>query len=314
MYRIGIDLGGINIAAGLVTEDGRLVAKKSVPTVQPGDTAESITERMCGLVLDILSENNVGEDNVRSIGIGCPGAVDAENGIIVLTPNLPYKNFDVRKVFGKKMNIPVYLENDANCAVLGEVVSGAAKNYKTAIAVTLGTGVGGGIIIDGKIYNGFNCAAGELGHMITHRNGRQCNCGRKGCFEAYASATALIKDTKEAALKNPDSMLNELCAGDIDKINGKTAFDGKRAGDKVATQVVENYIEELGEGIINYINIFQPEIILIGGGISNEGEYLLEPLREYVFRYSYGSNMLPRTKIERAALKNDAGIIGAAML
>jgi glucokinase len=288
--------------------------KRSVPTVQPGDTAESITERMADLVLDIIREQGITEKDVISIGIGCPGAVDAESGIIVLTPNLPYENFNVRKIFAEKTNLPVYLDNDANCAVLGEVVSGAAKNYKTAIAVTLGTGVGGGIIIDGKIYNGFNCAAGELGHMITHRNGRQCNCGRKGCFEAYASATALIKDTKEAALKNPDSLLNRLCDGDVEKINGKTSFDGKRAGDKVATEVVDNYIEELGEGIINYINIFQPEIILIGGGISNEGEYLLEPLREYVFKYSYGSNMLPRTKIERAALKNDAGIIGAAML
>ena len=280
MYRIGIDLGGINIAAGLVTEDGKLVMKKSVPTVQPGDTAESITERMADLVLEIIRDKGLTEEDVISVGIGCPGAVDSEKGIIVLTPNLPYKNFNVREIFAKKMKLPVYLDNDANCAVLGEVVSGAAKNYKTAIAVTLGTGVGGGIIIDGKIYNGFNCAAGELGHMITHRNGRQCNCGRKGCFEAYASATALIKDTKEAALKNPDSLLNRLCDGDLEKINGKTSFDGKRAGDKVATEVVENYIEELGEGIINYINIFQPEIILIGGGISNEGEYLLETLRE----------------------------------
>lgn len=314
MYRIGIDLGGINIAAGLVREDGQLIKKKSIPTVNPGDDAMTITARMADLALDIIAESGIEESEALSIGIGCPGAVDAENGIIVLTPNLPFKNFNVREVFAKKTAIPVFIENDANCAALGEVVAGAAKDCKSAIAVTLGTGVGGGIIIDGKIYSGFNCAGGELGHMITHRNGRQCNCGRKGCFETYASATALINDTKEAARNNPGSALNRLCEGDLEKINGKTSFDGMREGDKVASDVVKNYIEELGEGIINLINIFQPEILLIGGGISNEGETLLAPLREYVFKYSYGSELLSRTKIERAALKNDAGIIGAAML
>lgn len=314
MYRIGIDLGGINIAAGLVNEDGTLLTKKSVPTEAASSTAEEITQKMIALTLALAEENDLTEKDIQSVGIGCPGAVDAKEGIIILTPNLPFRNYNVRQAFAAKTEIPVYIDNDANCAALGEVAAGAAKDYKTAIAITLGTGVGGGIIIDGKIYGGFNFAGGELGHMITHRNGRPCGCGRKGCLEAYASATALINDTREAAKAHPESRLNELCEGDLSKINGKTAFDGKRLGDPVATAVVDNYIEELGEGIINYINIFQPEIILLGGGISNERENLLAPLREYVFRYSYGSDLLPRTKIERAALGNDAGIIGAAML
>ena len=314
MYRIGIDLGGINIAAGLVNEEGALLAKKSVPTEAESGSAESITQKMIALTLALIEENNLTEKDIHSVGIGCPGAVDAKEGAIILTPNLPFRNYNVREAFAAKTQIPVYLDNDANCAALGEVAAGAAKEYNTAIAITLGTGVGGGIIIDGKIYNGFNFAGGELGNMITHRNGRQCGCGRKGCLEAYASATALINDTREAAKAHPESKINELCGGDLSKVNGKTAFDGKRLGDPVATAVVDNYIEELGEGIINYINIFQPEIILLGGGISNERENLLAPLREYVFRYSYGSDLLPRTKIERAALGNDAGIIGAAML
>ncbi len=314
MYRIGIDLGGINIAAGLVNDKGELLAKKSIPTALKYDSAEEITDKMINLALELISENNLTESDIDSIGIGCPGAVDAKEGIIILTPNLPYKNFNVREFFAKKIAAPVYIENDANCAALGEVIAGAAKNCKTALTVTLGTGVGGGIIIDGKIYSGFNSAGGELGHMITHKNGRACNCGRRGCFEAYASATALINDTKDAAIKTPGSLLNKLCGYNIEKINGKTAFDGMREGDAISCAVVENYIEELGEGIINFINIFQPEIILLGGGISNEGETLLAPLREYVYKYSYGSDLLPRTRIERAALKNDAGIIGAAML
>lgn len=314
MYRIGIDLGGINIAAGLVKEDGTLLARKSVRTGTQDATADEITQKMIELALALIGENGLTEKEIRSVGIGCPGAVDAKEGILILTPNLPFRNYNIRTAFAAKTPIPVYIENDANCAALGEAVAGAARDCRSALTVTLGTGVGGGIIVDGKIYSGFNSAGGELGHMVTHRNGRPCGCGRRGCLEAYASATALIRDTCEAMAAHPESKLSELCEGDPAKITGKTAFDGKRLGDPVATAVVDQYIEELGEGIINYINIFQPEILLIGGGISNERENLLAPLREYVFRYSYGRDLLPRTRIERAALGNDAGIIGAAML
>lgn len=313
MYRIGIDLGGTNIAAGLVTEDGTLVKKISVPT-NSNENAKAITEKMAKVSLELIAARGIEENDVSSIGIGFPGAVDAEKGICVLTPNLPFENTDVRSIFRNLTKIPVRLNNDANCAALGEVIAGAAKKSGIAIAVTLGTGVGGGIVINGEIFCGFNFAGGELGHMVTHKNGRKCNCGRKGCFETYASATALINDTKEAAKANPDSAIWDICGGDIDKINGKTVFDAMQAGDAAAKNVFENYIDELALGIINYINIFQPEVIILGGGIANQKENLLKPLREKVFKESYGAEFLPRTRIECAVLGNDAGIIGAAML
>ena len=314
MYRIGIDLGGINIAVGITDDEGKLLTKKSIKTREPGDNAEIITVKMAKFVLEIIKDFGITEDDVRSIGIGCPGAVNIDTGEIIYTPNLPYRSYNVREIFARYTKLPVYLGNDANCAALGEATAGGAKGRKSCVAVTLGTGVGGGVIIDGKIYSGFNCAAGELGHIVMHRGGRQCGCGRKGCLEAYASATALINDTKAAAEADHDSLIYKNCGGDLSKISGRSAFDAAQAGDDTAKKVVANYIEELGEGVIDFINIFQPEAILIGGGISNQGDTLLNPLRDYVFKYSYGANLLPRTEILKAELGNDAGIVGAAML
>lgn len=314
MYRIGIDLGGINIAAGLVTEDGQFVVKDSVPTREPGDNAEIIAGKMAKLALSLIEKAGVKEEEIIVIGIGVPGAIDRETCEIIRTANLPFSHYNIGDTFKKYTKIPVRLDNDANCAALGEAFSGAAKGVKHSLTVTLGTGVGGGIIIDNKIYSGFNFAGGELGHMVTHIGGRQCGCGRKGCFEAYASATAIIKDTKEAYAKHPESKIGDFCDHDPEKINGKTVFDARDAGDVVAQGVIDNYIAELGEGIANYINIFQPEIVLISGGISNQKEKLLEPLRKYVYDRTFGYGLIPHTKIERAVLGNDAGIIGAAML
>ncbi|MBO4362932.1 MAG: ROK family protein [Clostridia bacterium] len=314
MYRIGIDLGGINIACGLVTEDGKLIAKKSVPTRAKNDTPDGIAKSMVDVSLDVIAENGLKEEDVALIGIGIPGAVDRDRGFIIRTANVPLDGYDLAGFFARYTKIPIRLDNDANCAALGEAIAGAAKGVKTALTVTLGTGVGGGIIIDGRIYSGFNFAGGEMGHMVTHKGGRKCGCGRRGCFETYASATAIIHDTREAFKKHPESAIGKLCGGDPSKITGRTAFDARDLGDETGKAVVDNYIRELGEGIVNYINIFQPEVLLLGGGIANQGEKLLEPLREYVFTYSYGANLLPRTKIMCATLGNDAGIIGAAML
>ena len=313
MYRLGIDLGGTNISAGLVGDGGKLLYKSSVPT-EMDISDQQITEYMAKFCLRILKKCDVSEKDVESIGIGCPGVCDDKNGILLYTVNLPFRNTNIAEIFSKFIKVPVHLANDANCAALGEVVAGGAKGYKSSITITLGTGVGGGIIIDGKIYTGFNHAAGEMGHIVIDTEGEQCSCGRKGCLEAYASASALIRESKRAVQKHPESLINELCEHDLNKINAKTPFDAKRGGDPIGTEIVDKYIRDLGEGIINYINIFQPEIILLGGGVSKEGEYLLEPLREYVFQYSYGHELLPRTKIECAVLGNDAGIIGAAML
>lgn len=313
MYRIGIDLGGTNIAYGLVDENGKLIRKETFSTEREC-SAEELTLFMANKALEFIDRCGVDRKQVESIGIGCPGACDDVKGILILTVNLPFRYTNIRKLFATVTDIPVHLGNDANCAALGEALFGAGKGADTCLTVTLGTGVGGGIIIGGKIYTGFNGVAGEMGHMVIKKGGEKCGCGRKGCLEAYASATALIRETKKALASHPESKIAEICGGDPDRINGKTAFDAMRAGDKVGTKIVKNYIRALGEGLVNYINIFQPEIILVGGGISKEGETLLKPLRRFVFRYSYGPQMIPRPRIERATLGNDAGIIGAAML
>lgn len=313
MYRIGIDIGGTNLAYGLVTTDGQLVKKVSFPVDNSSDDI-TLTKTIAETTLKFINDCGLNENDIISIGMGVPGVCDNKKGIIEYTVNMPFRKTNVSKIFSEYMKIPVHMSNDANCAALGEVICGSAKGYNTSLTITLGTGVGGGIIIDGKIYTGSNGAAGELGHMVIRTKGEKCSCGRRGCIEAYSSATAIIRETKKAAVKHPDSLINQLVDGDLSKINGKTAFDAKRAGDKYATKVVNDYIKYLGEAIINYINIFQPNIILIGGGISKEGDYLLKPLRRYVNRYAYGCKFLNRTKIECAALGNDAGIIGAAML
>lgn len=314
MYRIGIDLGGINIAAGLVTEEGKIIAAKSVPTREPGDCDVIIAEKMAKLSLDLIKENSLNEDDIALIGMGIPGAVDNVKGIIAGTANVPFKNFNMREFFAKYTKIPIALGNDANCAALGEAVAGAAKGKSEVIVVTLGTGVGGGIITGGKMYVGFNGVAGELGHIVTHRGGRKCGCGRCGCFEQYASASAIIRDAREALADNPDSLLGTLAGGDPMKISGKIVFEADAKGDVTAKNVVDNYIEELGDGIANFVNIFQPEIVLIGGGICNAGERLLAPLRDYVYNHCFGKGLVKLPEIERAMLGNDAGIIGAAMM
>ncbi len=313
MYRVGVDIGGTNIAFGITEENGTLLFQDSFPA-NPQQTDEEIVISIVCFILKWIKEKGLEEGDIRSVGIGCPGACDRKKGILHYTVNLPFHETDFRSIFARFTSIPVYLANDADCAALGEMVAGGAKGYKTSLTITLGTGVGGGIIIDGNIYSGFNDAGGELGHMVIQRGGERCGCGRNGCLEAYASATALIRETKRAAAAHPESCIHTLCSGDPNRINAKTAFDAKRQGDPVGAKLVSDYIEALGEGLINYINIFQPEIILIGGGISKEGEYLLAPLREYVYRYTYGNDFLPLTKIERAILGNNAGIIGAAML
>ncbi len=314
MYRIGIDLGGTNIAIGIVTDEGKLVKKKSVPTLAKERTGEEIVEVMAKESLALIKEEGLSESDIRSIGIGSPGVTDPANGVLVHTVNLPFVHTPFRKTFEKFTKIPMYLNNDANCAALGEIKAGGAAGYKNCVMITLGTGVGGGIIVNGKIVTGFNGAAGEVGHMVIHGGGELCNCGRRGCYERYASATALIKFTREAAMDRPESIINQLCDGDLDKISAKTPFEAKRLGDPAAMEIVHNYICDLGDGILNFMSIFQPEVILVGGGVSYEGDYLFTPLREYIKKNAFAAEYIPQPQILPATLGNDAGIIGAAML
>ncbi len=312
MYNIGIDLGGTNIKVGLVDENYNIVAKATAPTNLPRP-AEEIVKSMVDTMWKALNEAKVTIGEVNSIGIGTPGVANRNSGTVLYSCNLGFKNTDLRALFGKFLNKPLYVENDANAAAFGEVLAGAGKGYKNVVVVTLGTGVGGGIIIEGKIYTGFNFCGAELGHTVIEYNGRQCACGRKGCFEAYSSATGLVRMTAQASEFNPDSILTHMIRQD-GKVSARTAYNAMKQGDPVGKAVTEQYIKYLSCGIANAINIFQPDILCIGGGVCNEGDTLLVPLRAAVAEQIYSKNSAKNTEIVICSLGNDAGIIGAAML
>jgi len=311
MY-IGVDMGGTKIAAGIVDPQGNILAKDSIPTLRERGYKEVIKD-MAELILRLIKTYNFDVKDFEYIGVGIPGSINKKEGILIYANNFDYNNAPIATELQKYINLPVYLENDANCAALGEYVAGAAIGTKNSVTITLGTGIGGGIVLGGKIYSGFNDAAGELGHTVIASGGEKCTCGREGCWEAYASATALIAQTKKAVLENPDSIINRLVDKDLEKIDAKTAFDAERLGDRTGAQVVEQYIKYLAEGLTNIINIFTPEILAIGGGVSKEGENLLGRVREMVEKNIYFKGE-PKTRIVQAKMGNDAGIVGAAMI
>ncbi len=307
--KIGIDLGGTNIAGGLVSDDGRLIFKTSIPTVR--DKGEMGLMEEILKVINILLENEAA-NNVTSIGIGVPGHVDEKTGLVVICNNIPFENTRLADFITERTSIPCYLGNDANAAALGEVLAGCAKDYDNAVMITLGTGVGSGLIFNKKIFSGCNGSAGELGHISLFPDGIECNCGRRGCLELYASATALKNQTREAMKNNPESLLWKF-AKTLDDVTGKTAFDAFRVGDEVGTKVVSDYIRYLSIGVLDIINLLFPDAIIFGGGISKEGENLLSPLRKIIEKECYSTyGRQPALLI--AELGNDAGIIGAAFL
>ena len=309
MY-IGIDLGGTNIAAGLVNENCEIIAKKSIPTKAERPVAEIIAD-MAKLARELADEAGC---DVEWVGIGAPGTIDAKNGVIVYANNIGFLDTPVAEIFRTHYDVPVYLGNDANCAALGEAYAGAAKGCEHAIMITLGTGLGGGIIIDRKIYAGFNGAGGELGHVVIVKDGEPCSCGRKGCWEAYCSATALIRMTKEAMEADTEkkSILWEITGG-IENVSGKTAYQAAAKGDAIAKSVTDAYEGYLANGIATMINIFQPEVLCIGGGVSHEGDNMLNPVKALVAKEVY-TRSGKQTEIKIATLGNNAGIVGAAML
>lgn len=313
MYRIGVDLGGTNIAAGLVDENYKIVCKKSVPT--GADRApELIVADMAALCRSVCDEAKVSLSNVASVGIATPGIANHDTGVVEYANNLPFIRFPIGPMLSEKLEgKPVYIENDANAAALGEAVAGAAKGTKSSVMITLGTGVGGGIIIDNKVYSGFNYAGAELGHIVIEHEGRQCSCGRKGCWEAYSSATALIKMTVEK-LDECKARRRKTIMADAPRISGRTAFDAMRAGDEAGKEVVGMYLSYLGTGLVNIVNIFQPQVISIGGGVSGEGQWLVDALVTKIRAEEYGHGVVPGTKVRIAELGNDAGIVGAAVL
>ncbi len=317
-YQIGIDLGGTNIAAGVVDRDFRIVGKASIPTEAGNQDAmaspEVIADRMAQATRAALEKSGVSIDQVETVGVGSPGSIDPVKGIVKYANNLNFFQTPLRKLLEDRLHKPVYMENDANAAAYGEAMAGASKGYHSSVMVTLGTGVGGGVIVDDKLVTGCSYCGAELGHTGMVYGGELCTCGRRGCIEAYCSATALIRQTKRKMKEFPESEMWKICGGDLEKVNGKTAFDGMRAGDQPAREVVRQFINYLGYAVTNYVNLLQPEILLIGGGICKEGETLLAPLREIVNRESYCKNPEENTRIAAATLGNDAGIIGAASL
>ena len=313
-YYAGIDLGGTNIAVGIVNDSFEIIGKASVKTNAPRP-AEEIADDMAKATVMACEKAGISVSDLNWVGVGTPGAANRETGEVIFSNNLKFYNVPLRDLVSSRLEgKPVYVENDANAAAYGEAVAGAAKGVKDAIMITRGSGVGGGIIIDGKIYAGSNCYGAEIGHTVISYGGRQCSCGRKGCFESYASATGLINMTKEEMERNKASKMWELAGGSLDNVGGKTSFDAMRAGDESGAKVVDEYISYLACGITNLINIFQPEVLIIGGGICNEKGYLLDPLYEKVFSEEYSKDEATKTRICTAELGNDAGIIGAAFL
>ncbi len=311
-YYVGIDLGGTNIVAGVVDEKYNIIAKASTKTNCPRPDKE-IADDMAKMALKAVDNAGLAIDQIEWIGIGTPGIANSSTGIIEFAGNLGFNNTPMVKYIRETIDKPVFIENDANAAAYGEYVAGSAKGAKNAVCITLGTGVGAGIVIDGKIYAGSNFAGAEVGHTVIEVDGAQCSCGRKGCFEAYSSATGLIRMTKEAIAENPDCIMAKM-AEERGKVTARTSFDSMREGDSVAKAVVDKYIKYLAAGITNTINIFQPDVLCIGGGVCNEGDPLLLPMKAIVEKENFARNSEKKTDIVIAKLGNDAGIIGAAFL
>lgn len=313
MYYLGIDLGGTNIAVGVVDEKFNIIGRGKMKTNAPRP-AEEICDDMATAAKMAIEDAGITMDDIDTIGIGAPGSINPFTGVIAVSNNLCFENVAMGEMLKSRLGRDVFLENDANAAAYGEFLAGAGRDTKDMVAITLGTGVGGGIIIDGKLFAGSNLAGGELGHTVIVHNGEPCTCGRKGCWEAYASATGLIKLTKRAMEANRDSKMWELCDGDINNVSGRTSYDGMRAGDNAAAEVVDLYEDYIACGITNMVNIFQPEVLCIGGGISKEGDTLLNPIIKKVGADRFTKNVAKQTEVKIAELGNDAGIIGAAFI
>lgn len=311
-YRIGIDLGGTNIKAGVVDEGNEIVAssKRKTRVERPW---QEVVKDIAMAALDAVAKAGLTLDDCVGVGMGSPGTVDGARGVIVFSNNFFWENIPFAEEFRKYIPLPLHITNDANCAALGEVVAGAAKGCQSAVLLTLGTGVGGGVVIDGKLFEGGPGGA-ELGHTTLIAGGEPCTCGRRGCIESYCSATALVREANRAADEHPESLLARLRRENGGEMNGVLPFSAARKGDGIAKAVVDQYLEWLGEAITNFINIFRPEMILISGGICGEGKALTDPLNAYVHQYSFSGERIPIPPVVPAKLGNDAGIIGAASL
>ena len=312
MYRIGIDLGGTFIAAGLVDGSLRIIDKESVRTNVPRPM-EAIADDMAALVRELLARNGLRREDLAAVGVGVPGTANRENGHLEDANNLGFDDEPFVSVLEERLGLPVRFGNDANAAAWGEYRAGGRRE-DSFVMMTIGTGIGGGVILNGKLWDGINGAAAEFGHMTIRYDGVPCTCGRRGCFEAYASATALIRQIRERMETDRETLLWKLCGGDAGRVEARTVFDGAAAGDAACAALLDAYTTYLAEGTANIINLFQPAFLCVGGGVSRAGETLLTPLREKTAQRIYSQNAKRNTQIILAQLDNDAGIIGAALL
>ncbi|MBQ8295552.1 MAG: ROK family protein [Clostridia bacterium] len=309
-YYVGIDLGGTFIKGGIVDDLGNILLQDKVPT-ESDKGAEKVAENIATLANALMKKAGLSNDDVEGLGMGVPGMIDSKSGVVIYSNNLNWKDFHIGQSVEKLTGLKVKIANDANVAALGEVKFGAAKEYNSAVMLTLGTGVGGGVVDEGRLIEGNKSAGAELGHSVIVRGGEQCTCGRKGCLEAYASATALIRDTRRAMEAHKDSKMWEI--GGLENVTGKTSFDYKEV-DIYAKEVVDNYLANLACGITNFANIFRPEVIILGGGVCAQGDALVKPLQKLLNEELFAGELGPQVKIMIAELGNSAGLLGGAAL
>ncbi|MBQ7065066.1 MAG: ROK family protein [Firmicutes bacterium] len=314
MYYAGIDLGGTGIKAALVTREGEILQKETVPTGADRHWT-AIMADMVELIWTLAARQGIDISEIRGVGLGVPGSVDPEHGKLLYAANLPNcADMDARTFMQRELGLPLYIDNDANVAALGESLFGAGKgNDRCCVMITLGTGVGGGVIINGRIFAGAYYGGAELRHTVIVENGRPCNCGRRGCWETYSSATGLIRSAREAAAQDLDSLLWNVCDHDLSKLTARKVCEAVDEGDPTANRIMDEYLHHLAVGLGNIYNIFQPEILILGGGVSGRGEKLLVPLRGLIRSEIYGHDM-SKVDIRIATRGNDAGVLGAAAL
>ena len=312
MLVIGVDIGGTSIKGAAVRPTGEVVDTFGFPVVKNDpyeNTIGTLVEEIKKFIAKLKDPREV-----VGIGVGIPGLIDVNHGVVNYSCNLNWTEVPIQAILEKEIGLPVRITNDANAATLGEAKFGAGKLYKNLIMLTLGTGIGGGIIIDGKLFEGNEGKGAEMGHMTLVMDGEPCGCGRCGCFEQYASATALVRQTKKAMEENKNSLMWELAEGDINKVNGRIPFEAEKQGDATAHKVVDQYVKYLAEGILNYCNVLRPEAVILSGGIANQGSYLNNKLTEYCINKKYGYAGAPATAIITAVLGYQSGMVGAAAL
>jgi len=311
--RLGIDMGGTTIKLGLVNDECTIVDRLSINTLTDLP-AEVFVEKIGEAVIELVNKNNLKISELENIGIGCAGMIDSDNGVILYSNNFGWENVHIVVILEKNLGIRASIANDADAAVYGETVDGSAKGNSDAILITIGTGIGVGVVIDGRIFKGHLRGGCEAGHTVIKYGGRKCTCQRRGCFEAYASANALILLARRKAAKDKNSLMVSMCNGNLKNMNGKIPFDAALKGDITAINTIDEYEDYLSCGIVNLINTFRPSVVILGGGVAMQGDNLINPINEKIKGKCFGGDYGQMPKITVSKLKNDAGIIGAAYL